>query len=319
MIMVVILNKNNAEGLRRCLESLARQTLRICKDFEVLIMDGGSTDNSKEVAKEFNSKYPCIYFVRQWSGKGTGPARNDALQVIKSKFPNCNLVVWGDSENIYESTYLEELKKRTNECLLVGGEPIVDGKSVIGKSLFWYHTFYAMAPFLSKYHIAGNNLMAKLKVYEVCGEYPPIFRADDLYWNEVCRNKGMVFCLEKRAKVYVGVPEGWRDIMRWERARVRGLIEGGKFLGVVTRDVFRWVAFLTFYIVLAILTLINPTVFLPSLIASIAVPSIILEIYGHRYVRKPFVGIGFTSFLMMLVHSALTTVLYIKYRLVKSK
>ena len=48
--LVIILNKNNAGNLKKCLESLVNQTAEIGKDFDVLVLDGASTDNSKDVA-----------------------------------------------------------------------------------------------------------------------------------------------------------------------------------------------------------------------------------------------------------------------------
>lgn len=49
-LSIVTINFNNAEGLRRTLESVASQTY---KRVEHIIVDGGSTDNSVDVIKEY--------------------------------------------------------------------------------------------------------------------------------------------------------------------------------------------------------------------------------------------------------------------------
>ena len=49
-LSIITINYNNAEGLRRTLASVASQTFR---DFEHIIVDGGSTDGSVEVIREY--------------------------------------------------------------------------------------------------------------------------------------------------------------------------------------------------------------------------------------------------------------------------
>lgn len=54
-ISIVTINYNNAEGLRKTLVSVAEQTYR---DIEHVIIDGGSTDGSVEVIKEYVAANP---------------------------------------------------------------------------------------------------------------------------------------------------------------------------------------------------------------------------------------------------------------------
>ena len=49
-LSIITINYNNAEGLRKTLASIAAQTFR---DFEHIIVDGGSTDGSVEVIREY--------------------------------------------------------------------------------------------------------------------------------------------------------------------------------------------------------------------------------------------------------------------------
>ena len=54
-LSIVTINFNNAEGLRKTLTSVATQTYR---DIEHIIIDGGSTDGSVEIIKEYVSSNP---------------------------------------------------------------------------------------------------------------------------------------------------------------------------------------------------------------------------------------------------------------------
>ena len=49
-LSIITINYNNAEGLRKTLASVAAQTFR---DFEHIIVDGGSTDGSVEIIREY--------------------------------------------------------------------------------------------------------------------------------------------------------------------------------------------------------------------------------------------------------------------------
>lgn len=51
-LSIITINYNNAEGLRKTLASVASQTFR---DFEHIIVDGGSTDGSVELIREYTS------------------------------------------------------------------------------------------------------------------------------------------------------------------------------------------------------------------------------------------------------------------------
>ena len=52
-LSIVTINKDNAEGLRRTMESVAVQT---CKDFEYMVVDGASTDGSVDIMEEWARK-----------------------------------------------------------------------------------------------------------------------------------------------------------------------------------------------------------------------------------------------------------------------
>ena len=47
---IITINYNNAEGLKHTIESVISQT---SKDFEYIIIDGGSTDGSVDIIKQY--------------------------------------------------------------------------------------------------------------------------------------------------------------------------------------------------------------------------------------------------------------------------
>ena len=51
-LSIITINYNNCEGLKKTIESVVNQ---IWRDFEYIVIDGGSTDGSLDVIKEFSS------------------------------------------------------------------------------------------------------------------------------------------------------------------------------------------------------------------------------------------------------------------------
>lgn len=83
---IITVNYNNKEGLRKTIESVIHQSFR---DFEFIIIDGGSTDGSAEVLKEYDAQ--ISYWVSEPDGgiyqgmnKGIAKATGDYLNFMNS-------------------------------------------------------------------------------------------------------------------------------------------------------------------------------------------------------------------------------------------
>lgn len=73
-LSIITVNLNNAAGLRKTIESIINQTFT---DYEYLVIDGGSTDGSLEVIKEFADK--ITYWVSE-TDKGIYDAMNKGIK-----------------------------------------------------------------------------------------------------------------------------------------------------------------------------------------------------------------------------------------------
>ena len=105
MISVIIPIYNSEKYLRQCLESVKNQTYQ---DFEILCIDDGSTDSSKEIIKNYQKEDSrFLYFYQKHSNAGV--ARNLGLT-----YASGNYVMFLDSDDFLEKTILEELIKITN-------------------------------------------------------------------------------------------------------------------------------------------------------------------------------------------------------------
>ena len=83
---IITVNFNNKNGLRKTIESVIHQT---CQDFEYIVIDGGSTDGSTDVLKEYDAH--INYWVSEPDGgiyqgmnKGIKKAQGEYLNFMNS-------------------------------------------------------------------------------------------------------------------------------------------------------------------------------------------------------------------------------------------
>lgn len=99
LVTVYITNYNYGNYIDQAIQSVLNQTL---KDFELIIIDDGSTDNSKGIIEEYasNSKISIIY----QKNKGLNITNNVALKAAKGKY-----IVRLDADDYFENNALEEM------------------------------------------------------------------------------------------------------------------------------------------------------------------------------------------------------------------
>jgi len=95
-LSIITINLNNAEGLRKTMESVFSQTSR---DFEYIVVDGDSTDGSKDIILEILHKYdiePSSFRFTCISepDKGIYHAMNKGIQIAQGEY--CQFLNSGD-------------------------------------------------------------------------------------------------------------------------------------------------------------------------------------------------------------------------------
>ncbi len=76
LISVIITCYNQEKYIAECLDSVLAQSF---KDFEAIVVDDGSVDNSLEIIKQYAQKYPQIKVISQ-NNSGVIAARNNAIK-----------------------------------------------------------------------------------------------------------------------------------------------------------------------------------------------------------------------------------------------
>lgn len=97
-VSVIMPAYNREKYIKEAIESVLNQTFQ---DFELIIIDDGSTDNTVNIIKEFSDKR--IILFQHETNKGVAAARNTGYLAAKGKY-----IVIADSDDINLPTKLEE-------------------------------------------------------------------------------------------------------------------------------------------------------------------------------------------------------------------
>ncbi len=131
-LSIITINRNNATGLEKTLQSVALQTF---KEFEYIIIDGASTDGSVEVIEKFESRFAQLKWVSEPDtgiynamNKGIRMASGDYIQILNSA--DCLA-----AEDVTERM-LVALEKACNPSILYGNmvKCFPDGHRMVDKS-----------------------------------------------------------------------------------------------------------------------------------------------------------------------------------------
>lgn len=130
---IIIPVYNAQDTLENCIDSILNQTY---KDFEIVLINDGSTDNSQEIIDSYKKKYPKI--IRSYSQKNSGVAvtRNNGIKYSEGKYlffiDNDDYI-----DNNYIETFVNEIEKKNCDVVIGGYRRVTEN----GKLLFQKEPF----------------------------------------------------------------------------------------------------------------------------------------------------------------------------------
>jgi len=100
-VSIIIPTYNCARLIGRAIESVLNQTYR---DFELIIVDDSSTDNTDKIVKKFQEQDKRVKYIRHDKNKGGSAARNTGIKVARGEY-----IAFQDSDDEWLP---EKLKKQ---------------------------------------------------------------------------------------------------------------------------------------------------------------------------------------------------------------
>ncbi len=137
MVSVIIPARNAAELLPTQLAALERQDYE--RDWEVIVVDNGSTDGTAQVATAWADRLP-LRIVRAFDRSGAGYARNTGFEAARG-----DLVVFCDADDEVTKGWLRAMVGASPESDAVGG-PLDDTKLNDPAIRSWHRTALAREP-----------------------------------------------------------------------------------------------------------------------------------------------------------------------------
>lgn len=162
---IIIPTYNRAELLKRCLDSLLRQSYQ---NFEVLVCDDGSTDITADVVKSYSDKMDLYYYYdTNWGG----PARPRNLGLCKAR---AEWVAFLDADDYWEDHKLEEIVKVLNESDVIYHKMIMVNEK--GQTLGKITSAFLNKPIFQTMLVNGNKIplssvVCRKKVISLAGGF----------------------------------------------------------------------------------------------------------------------------------------------------
>lgn len=173
-ISIVTINYNNAEGLKRTIDSVLTQTY---KNIEYIIIDGGSTDHSVDLIKNSSG---VSYWVSE-KDKGVFDAQNKGLKSAHGDY----VLVLNSGDELADPEVLEKVFSQPQNADILYGNMIIvgaDGKRETGlmpasvtfehmiRDTLWHPVSFVKREFLEKVGYYNTQ-------YKVVADYEWFLRA----------------------------------------------------------------------------------------------------------------------------------------------
>ena len=180
-ITALICTFNRSYYLRMVLDTLSKQSISSSR-FEVVIIDDGSNDKTKQVSAEYQKRLPIRYFYQENSGLAA--AKNHGISVARAP-----IIVFMDDDDVADSRLLEEhlsthkkfpwnnyaVLGHTNLDWQIVNKPLMHFVTQVGCQLFAYPRI-KNRDILGYTHFWGGRSSCKKEFLEKHGIFNPVFR-----------------------------------------------------------------------------------------------------------------------------------------------
>ena len=253
---IVIATKNEIDTIYKCIESIFNQNYK--KKYELLVVDGMSTDGTVQILEEMQKKYEFKLFKNKKVNAAAG--RNIGIKNAKGKY-----IAFIDGDAAADKNWLIEIEKcfeKNKDIAGAGGPDLIpkdstDRSRMIGLVM---SSPFARGGKLNPStqhslieeekpadHIPTCNLCIKKSVFEKIGYFDEEFvKGQDLELNYRIKKEGLKLIYSPKIKIIHYRKHHTKDfskqIYKWAKAKV-GIIKKHGFNGI-TSHIYLWPLYL---------------------------------------------------------------------------
>jgi len=177
-ISIVIPVYNGEKYLSDCINSILKQTF---EDFELIIIDDGSIDNTADIIQQFKNQDYRIRFIRQ-TNRGQGHARNRGLKLASADY-----VCFIDADDTLSSNFLSELY---NDITKYNADIAISNWEYYTKDSNLYRK--NLNPF-KKYEILSGKKVEDILSEKIYFTVNKLYRKDFLNTNQIAYGEGFIY------------------------------------------------------------------------------------------------------------------------------
>ena len=184
-LISIIMPVYNCENyLKEQLDSLLSQTF---SDFELLIVNDGSTDSTMSILSEYACRDNRISIYNNEFSKGIAGGLNTALKYAKSKY-----IARSDGDDVHTKNRLEiqyEFLESHPAIDIIGGRSLLFNKDgIIRKSVYPESSIELAWKFISNTYFCHPSVMFRSSVYKELGGYPNETSEDFAYFSKIIKS-----------------------------------------------------------------------------------------------------------------------------------
>ncbi len=211
-ISLVIPTYNCGRYLYDAIDSVIKQEY---KDFEVIIVDDGSTDSTKDLVAEWQKKYPRLVRYFYQNNLGPGMARNKGIKEAKGEY-----IAFLDADDTLEEKSLGKRLEVFNRCEDIGlvfsdyylidspnnqSKPRLKEKMFLDKfsesiaskddGLILFNSRFFQLSVILNQHIHTGTVMVRKEILDALGGFENNLRAgeDQLMWYKISQKYKVAF------------------------------------------------------------------------------------------------------------------------------
>ena len=200
LISVIVPVYNVEEYLEECLNSIQHQTYT---DIEVILVNDGSRDGSKEICERYCQQDSRFHLINQ-ENKGLSGARNRGMTESKGEF-----ITFVDSDDVIKDDMLEQLLKHMTteevdivECWYTNDKKEIEIPSPENVKIIFQGNAQEALVSLCKDNIVRLNAVAKLFRRQAIVNFPFL---EGLFYEDVYGGMGILKQIHKMVKIdYTG-------------------------------------------------------------------------------------------------------------------